>query len=331
MQMLPYFFSYFVAVLAYWGISQGAWYNFVGFVIIFICHPILENTLFKNIKIKSVPGPRLGTFILLLALPFVTLLTLHGLHHFSIQQSWYFNLGIILSVGSLNGILAINTAHELVHRREKNLRFCGNYLLWIVQFMHWGLEHVYGHHKNVGTVKDPATARKNENLYAFWIRNYFTGFASAAKIAHEQSGKNILKNKVFYFQILQGLLLYIVYLNFGFIGLIYWVLQALVAIILLLTVDYNEHYGLLREQRADGSYEPVLPKHSWDSYLPLTNWALANLGYHSFHHLKAVVPYYDLKEIDHARKLPYGYSAMVIMAFIPPLYKKIMNDVIDLK
>ena len=32
------------------------------------------------------------------------------------------------------------------------------------------MEHVYGHHKNVGLESDPATAKRGENIYAFIIR-----------------------------------------------------------------------------------------------------------------------------------------------------------------
>lgn len=43
------------------------------------------------------------------------------------------------------------------------------------------------------------------------------------------------------------------------------------------TVNYVEHYGLLREKDADGNYEPVNIKHSWNAPQVITNYMLFKL------------------------------------------------------
>ena len=36
-------------------------------------------------------------------------------------------------------------------------------------YMHFYLEHNFGHHLNVATKQDPVTAKYNEPLYSFWL------------------------------------------------------------------------------------------------------------------------------------------------------------------
>ncbi|WP_404326867.1 fatty acid desaturase [Aerophototrophica crusticola] len=52
-------------------------------------------------------------------------------------------------------------------------------------------------------------------------------------------------------------------------------------------MNYVEHYGLERRPTRPGAYEPVRPRHSWDSAHRLTNWTLFNLGLHADHHTHA--------------------------------------------
>ena len=40
-------------------------------------------------------------------------------------------------------------------------------------YMHFYLEHNFGHHKNVATPLDPATSKLNQTVYHFWIVSVF--------------------------------------------------------------------------------------------------------------------------------------------------------------
>lgn len=65
--------------------------------------------------------------------------------------------------------------------------------------------------------------------------------------------------------------------------------------------------------------------HSWDSTSIMTNITLFNLGFHSHHHMKAVVRFEDLIEQETANKMPYGYSIMLLIALVPWVYIPYMN------
>ena len=43
--------------------------------------------------------------------------------------------------------------------------FVGNWLLAFSWDCTFAIEHVYGHHKNVGFPEDPATGKRGENIY----------------------------------------------------------------------------------------------------------------------------------------------------------------------
>jgi alkane 1-monooxygenase len=99
--------------------------------------------------------------------------------------------GKITAMGMMCGVIGINVAHELGHRPTRHERFMAKTLLATSLYMHFYIEHNKGHHRNVGTPADGATARRNETLYAFWIRTVFQSFASAWEI----TGKELRRKK----------------------------------------------------------------------------------------------------------------------------------------
>nr|WP_295900512.1 alkane 1-monooxygenase [uncultured Bdellovibrio sp.] len=322
---LPYFF----AVLAVIGAALGGPWTFLGAAGVFVFHPLIDNLLLKNKKVPDQRPASLWSLVLLIsALPFLCVFGFVGILS-SLKASSYELVGLMLSFGTIMGLLGINTAHELVHRKEKELQQLGFGLLSLVNFSHYGVEHVFGHHKNVGTLEDPATARRNEWIYFYFVRSYFKGLWESFFIEHRRLRQkgfwHVFKNRIVGWGLLQIFITLSIYALYGTQALFFWIGQSLVAILLLQTVDYIEHYGLVRRKNSDGLYEGVKAKHSWDSYQAFTNYALINLGYHSHHHLKATLPFTELHEQDEAMKLPYGYSVMALMAFVPPLYFTVMN------
>jgi alkane 1-monooxygenase len=69
----------------------------------------------------------------------------------------------------------------------------------------------------------------------------------------------------------------------------------------------------------------VTEAHSWNSLHRMTNWFLFNLGRHAEHHAHPRVPYQKLKATPRPRTLPFGYSAMLILAWLPPIWRKIFH------
>ena len=244
------------------------------------------------------------------------------------------SIGLTISVGVCSGVLGINVSHELAHRINNRLEpFLSKLMLWSVLYMHWGLEHVVGHHRHVATPNDPATARYGDSFYAFWPRTVFGSFNSVWDFEVNRLSKDNLpawsmQNRVVVFLLLQLMLLIAVSLITGVVGLIYMVAQAMVAISLLEIVNYIEHYGLERTFE-NGRYEKVQPWHSWNSSNWLTNKFLFNLQRHSDHHYKPGRRYQILRHFDESPQLPTGYAGMILLAAVPPIWRRVMDPKIE--
>jgi alkane 1-monooxygenase len=94
---------------------------------------------------------------------------------------------------------------------------------------------------------------------------------------------------------------------------------------LLEVVNYLEHYGLLRQKLANGRYERCMPRHSWNSNHVASNVFLYNLERHSDHHANPTRRYQMLRHFEEAPQLPSGYGLMLGIAYIPPLWRKVMD------
>jgi len=90
-----------------------------------------------------------------------------------------------LSVGSATGV-GMTFAHELIHRRKPFEQRLGDILLASVTYPHFAIEHVKGHHRHVGTPRDPATARLGEAIYTFIPRSIVGGLSSAWDIERQR-------------------------------------------------------------------------------------------------------------------------------------------------
>ena len=298
------------------GLYQGGWAAWTGFIIFFVIFPVVE-VFSRNIKFKSAEYKTKYADLSLVLTPFfLTPILVLGLVKLQFSENIIEQIGFVLSTGVLLGAFGITSAHELVHRREKLMKAIGVYNLMLVNFAHWGQEHVFGHHKYVATPLDPATARKNENVYAFWVREYFGSLIDSYKI----NGRKF----IFYWFNTVWISAAIYYI-FDLKALLFWWAISAVAILLLQTVDYIEHYGLERPKNAEGNYMAFKAQHSWDSSSWITNITLFNLGFHSHHHMKAIVRYEDLVEQQEARQMPFGYSVMVLLAFVPFVFIPVMN------
>jgi len=235
-----------------------------------------------------------------------------------------------LSVGLCTGAMGITVAHELIHRHNRTERLLGLTLLWPVLYMHWAIEHVAGHHVHVSTPRDPATARRGESFWRFWPRTVAGGLSSAwsierRRLLRRKEGLWSLHNRLLRYGLAQVGLLSVAAGLSGWLGLGFVVGQALVAFSLLEVVNYVEHYGLLRARRASGRYERVAPHHSWNSSERLSNWLLFNLQRHSDHHANPRRRYQMLRHMPDAPQLPTGYAGMLLLALLPPLWRRVMD------
>jgi alkane 1-monooxygenase len=238
-------------------------------------------------------------------------------------------VGLALTVGMVSGV-AINTAHELGHKRADMERWLSRVALAQSGYGHFFIEHNRGHHVRVSTPEDPASSRLGESFYRFLPRTVTGSLRSAWELERSRlrelgSSPWTPRNDILtawamtvaLFAALAGL--------FGAVVLPYLLLQAVVGFSLLEVVNYLEHYGLLRQHREDGRYERTRPEHSWNSNSAASNVLLYHLQRHSDHHANPLRRYQALRHAEEAPQLPTGYAGMIVCALLPPLWRRLMD------
>ncbi len=239
------------------------------------------------------------------------------------------DVGLALTVAMVSGI-AINTAHELGHKRDSLERWLSRIALAQSGYGHFFIEHNRGHHVRVATPEDPASARLGESFYAFWPRTVAGSLRSAwglerTRLARMDRGPWTLRNDILGAWAMTVVLFAALCAVFGVVVLPYLILQAVLGFSLLEVVNYLEHYGLLRGRREDGRYERTAPEHSWNSNSVASNVLLYHLQRHSDHHANPIRRYQALRHVDDAPQLPTGYAGMIVLAAIPPLWRRVMD------
>ena len=238
-------------------------------------------------------------------------------------------LGVVLGVG-------INTAHELGHKRENVERWLSKVALAPCFYGHFYIEHNRGHHVRVATPEDPASARMGESFYRFWPRTVAGSLRSAWRLEKKRYARrnrhpfrlgNDVLNAWLMSAVLWGVL--IVWLGVGILPFL--LIQAVFAFSLLEIVNYMEHYGMLRQKVSTGRkerYERVTPAHSWNSNNIATNVLLYHLQRHSDHHANPTRRFQALRDFPESPVLPTGYTGMIAVAIVPPLFRRVMDPLV---
>jgi alkane 1-monooxygenase len=239
------------------------------------------------------------------------------------------SIGLALTMSMVSGI-AINTAHELGHKRADLEKWLSKIALAQSGYGHFFIEHNRGHHVRVATWEDPASARMGESFWAFLPRTVAGSLSSAwglERVRLERGGHSVwsYRNDILQAWAMTVVLFAALTIVFGPVVLPYLLLQAVVGFSLLEVVNYLEHYGLLRQKREDGRYERCLPEHSWNSNNVASNVLLYHLQRHSDHHANPTRRYQALRHVDEAPQLPTGYAGMILLAWFPPLWRRVMD------
>ncbi|BAO54839.1 alkane 1-monooxygenase [Nonlabens marinus] len=337
MKDLKYLTAYLVPIICFLGIYNAGVWLYLTPLVVFGLVPLLElwmPSLKTNLDEEQRESKLKNKFfdvLLWLNVPIVFGVLIYGFYTYTNSAfQTYEVIGLIFSLGIVAGSNGINVAHELGHRQETWERFLGKLLLLPSLYMHFYIEHNYGHHLKAATPDDPASARYNENLYAFWARSVSTQYTSAWSIQqrlNKAAGRSwfAIKSDMFWYTVIQ--LSYILAIGFYFswatAGLALAV--AVVGFSLLEIINYLEHYGLRRQQKKSGRYEVVREVHSWNSNHALGRILLYELTRHSDHHFRASKKYQVLDYHDVSPQLPYGYPTMMVIATIPPLWFSIVN------
>ncbi len=337
MKDLKYLAAFTIPLTAFIGLYlKGAWVYLTP-IYAFVMIPILELIFpvdTKNLSSEAVESKlklKLFDWLLYFNLPVVFGLVCFGLVQISNSALETYELvGFVLSVGIVLGVNGINVGHELGHRQRTNERFIGKALLLPSLYMHFYIEHNFGHHLHAATPEDPATARYNQSVYSFWFTSVFRQYVSAWKIQKKLLNNNNLsffsfKNDMLWYSIIQSAYLFVIWFGFGAKGLLFAFLAGVIGFILLETVNYIEHYGLIRLKTKSGRYERVKEIHSWNSNHVIGRIVLYELTRHSDHHFKSSKKYQVLDCHDESPQMPYGYPTSMVLAMVPPLWFNIMN------
>jgi alkane 1-monooxygenase len=238
-------------------------------------------------------------------------------------------IGLVFSVGTVNGI-AINTAHELGHKKGALERFLGKLTLAPVAYGHFYVEHNKGHHKNVATPDDPASSKMGESFWVFLPRTVIGSVRSAWGIEKERLARKGSSVWSLDNDNLQAWSMTVVFFGalavwLGPVVLVFLFAQAAFGASLLEVVNYIEHYGLARQKEANGRWERCTPAHSWNSNHIITNLFLYQLQRHSDHHANPTRRFQALRHFDDSPQLPSGYASMLILAYIPWLWFRQMD------
>ena len=238
-------------------------------------------------------------------------------------------IGLTFSVGLING-LAINTGHELGHKKTALERWLAKIALAVVGYGHFFVEHNRGHHRDVATPEDPASARLGENIYTFAMREIPGAWRRAWDSEAERltrKGKSVwsLENEVIQPWLITLPLYAVLLAVFGPIMLIFLPVQAAFGWWQLTSANFIEHYGLLRQKGPDGRYERCRPEHSWNANHIASNLILFHLQRHSDHHANPTRRYQSLRNFEGLPNLPSGYPAMFALSYFPWGWRQVMD------
>jgi alkane 1-monooxygenase len=342
---LAFFTAFIIPALVIAGYYLDDYWNFLAIVFSFLLIPLIDQLL--GIDTSNVPESsvkvvgeefyyRFVTYVWTYVQLAFVFWGAYAVTSGRINSTWEW-AAFILSFSLVTGGIGITVAHELGHKKSGFERTHGKLLLMTVSYMHFYIEHNRGHHVTVATPEDPATARKNEAFYVFWVRSVFGGYAHAWKLERERLSRQgnapvSLRNDMIWFTILPIVFCALLTVAMSLIITrvawevpVFFFSQSFLAFTLLELVNYVEHYGIVRREIAPGRFERVNPLHSWNASHMVSNFFLFQLQRHSDHHAFAYKRYQVLNHYDESPQLPFGYPTMIIVALIPPVWFGMMN------
>ncbi len=339
--LLKYLFVYVTPLLVFVSIYLGGIYSYIAIIYVFGLIPFLEfffsgtTQNMSEVEESLVNQDRWYDLLLYSLVPIQVALLIYFLYRVDDDSLLLWEkMGLMTAYGMSCGALGINAAHELGHRSTWYEQMMSKILLATTQYMHFFIEHNRGHHKNVSTDEDPASARYGETVYGFFVRSIRDSWLSAwhlegKRLAANKQGFWSLHNEMLRFQIIQLLILVAILIVFDWHVLLFYLGGATIGFLLLETVNYIEHYGLRRKQISDGRYERTLPIHSWNSNHSLGRILLLEVTRHSDHHYLANRKYQILRHFDESPQMPTGYPGMMLLSLVPPLWFKVMHRQIE--
>jgi fatty acid desaturase len=238
-------------------------------------------------------------------------------------------IAAVLGTGYFYALAGVTVAHELTHRVTNPMA-----LIWARILLAFTLNptfesyHVLGHHRNVCTYDDAATARRGEYVLTFVARTIINQSIQgwrleAGRLARKGVGAWTLRNRVLAGIACAAALAAAATLIAGPAGLAAFLAAATWGRILHEMMNYVQHYGIVRAEGA-----PIEPRHAWDSNRLISNALFYNLPRHAAHHQFAAKPFWALEAPADSPKLPYGYQTMSVISLVPGWWHRTVDPLL---
>lgn len=334
MKPVNYLILLFIPALVAAGYLLGGLWNFLVPLCCFVIYPLsnffLQPALKNNNEKDSHYSSSAYKYVALSFVPVLIVLTIWAMYVAGrATMTTVAFIGLSLSVGIVNGVLGFTLAHEFIHRFTRTEQVAGYLLLLQNNYMHYGIEHIWGHHVYACTPEDPHTAKVGEPSYFYLFRavkgTYKNAWKIDAKKSARASGKfSARHSRMLLFGFLQVAMMLTIFFTLGKTSLLFFLVQNAIAIALLHIINYLQHYGLIRKMDA-GGYERPGAHHAWNTgrYNRLIN--LFQLESHADHHMHPGRSFDKLSRYADSPSHPAGYSFMVLLSLVPPLWFKIMD------
>ena len=338
---IKYFLVLTIPICGYIAFTNEGLLAWFGALYAFVIIPILDHLLPTNSNnhdsktISQIEKNRFYDIILITLIPVQLVFLIWFL--FTIDDpdltstTFY---GRIFSMGILCTVLGINVGHELGHRTQRSMQIGAKILLTTTLYNHFFVEHNFGHHRNVGTPDDAASANRGEWVYSFIVKSALLGWINAWRIESlrlKRKGESSFsfQNDVLVWQLFQWSALAIVFFLLGSVVGFAWIGASVVGAAFLECINYIEHYGLVRAKVSEHRFEDVEIYHSWNSDHLMGRAILFEVTRHSDHHHSPHKAYPTLNSPDGSPQLPTGYPGMIVLSLFCPLFIAIMNIKLD--
>jgi len=176
---LKFFIPSLTVVLAMYICTIGSYYSTLFFISFTFCVILGDILLSKDVTLKKYTYPGVLKLSLYICLPILFIFISIVVFAFSnYSYHWFVDIfstylfidllqfkssltlldksSLIVLTGFFIAIMSIGPGHELTHNKKNKFdMFIGNWLLASSFNCAFAIEHVYGHHKNVGLSHDP--------------------------------------------------------------------------------------------------------------------------------------------------------------------------------
>ena len=235
------------------------------------------------------------------------------------------SVGFMVSVLVMCG-LASCVAHDLAHRESRWDRRGASLICAVAGYPFFVFEHL-DHHRHSRDTASAHCARLDESVWAYVTRRFLKAPGQAITMSRtiSSAGKASVLDGVAPYIALSVVCWIAFAAAGGWYGAALYALLVIGVPFLLNTITYIQHWGL-------GDDNPHIPSQvrqiGWDDDCRFEAWMILGISFHEQHHQQPRLPYYRYGPTRGAPKLPAEYAIMVLICFIPALWRRVMRPVL---